>query len=58
MPSGPPPSPWEVANDLAAQARVWDRTGHDHLERSLRRGASTIRDLMSEIARLKQEAGR
>lgn len=35
----------EVANDLMAQARLFERTHHPGLSRSLRRGAATIRTL-------------
>lgn len=43
-------TPAEVANDLEAQARRLERTGNDHIQRSLERGAATIRELIRENA--------
>lgn len=36
----------EVANDLMAQARLFERTHHSGVARSCRRGAATIRALV------------
>jgi hypothetical protein len=49
-------TPAEAANDLDAHARRLDRTGHDQLVISLKRGAATIRALMKANFALEKEA--
>lgn len=43
------PSSREIVNDLRAQALRLQNTGHDHLVRSLRRGANEIETLLDEL---------
>ena len=39
----------EIVNDLRAQARRLERTGNDHLVRSLTRAATEIETLLDEL---------
>lgn len=46
----------EIANDLMAQSARFDRTGNEQLVRSLRRGASAIRELQEMVVTLEAAA--
>lgn len=48
-------SPGQVANDLVAQSALYDRTGNERLVLSLRRGATTIRELAARIKELEDQ---
>lgn len=43
------PSSRQVVNDLRAQAKRLERTGSEHLVRSLTRGANEIETLLDEL---------